>query len=209
VEVGADRGSGRRERGGACEGASVGVECLHKSPVLRRTPSPKARAAKSAVATRSSLTGGCAGWHVWAVQVRSVLYTGRSMPTVDVSLQVRRPPTSVGAVSWGQEQVGGWLSGRKRVRPTDGWMNARRSLPLTRDWWILTARQRAVVVGMWARMGVWCGVGVGVERGNGWRSGSGGRVGWLKALFTPNSPTCHDEVAMGGWMWRGTERQKA
>jgi hypothetical protein len=52
------------------------------------------------------------------------------MPTVDFSLQVRRPPTSVGAVSWGQEQVGGWLSGRKRVRPTDGWMNARRSLAI-------------------------------------------------------------------------------
>jgi hypothetical protein len=70
--------------------------CIER-PILRRSPSAKARARQSAVATRSSLTGGCVGWHVWAVQVGSVLYTGRS--TVGFSLQVRRPPTSVGAVS--------------------------------------------------------------------------------------------------------------
>jgi hypothetical protein len=59
------------------------------------------------------LTRECAGWHGQrAVQCRKVLYRGRSVSTVHFSLQVRRPPTSVGVVSWGQEeQVGGWLSG--------------------------------------------------------------------------------------------------
>jgi hypothetical protein len=77
--------------------------CIEKT-VLRRTPSPKARARPSAVAPSSSLTRGCAGWHVWAVSCRNVPHTERSMPTVDCSLQVRLPPTSVGAVSWGQEE---------------------------------------------------------------------------------------------------------
>jgi hypothetical protein len=101
---------------------SVGSVRHYESSTLRRSPSPLQRSSTSVGGHLAQLAEErVCGWHVQALQVKSVQHRGRSMPTVDFSLQVRRPPTSVGAVSWGHEQVGGELS--ERVRPTDGWMN--------------------------------------------------------------------------------------
>jgi hypothetical protein len=57
---------------------------------------------------------------MWAVSCRNVLYTGRSMSTVDLSLQVRRSPTSVGAVSWGQEEWSAAGAGEHGVSVGEG-----------------------------------------------------------------------------------------